>query len=194
MLKLKGTGEMIMRTLYYLTDKVESAEAMASTLATLNIDNDGYYIVSRDHDGVRRHHLHDASVMQETDLVHSGERGALIGGLAGLLFAVWIAIAQPLGLSMSLGAFLFVSAIIGCFGAWVGGMVGISHDNYKLAPFHQAIAEGKYLMVINVREAATARRIKEVMHQQHPEARFEAEDDTGMDVMATKAEFRPRHL
>lgn len=183
-----------MRTLYYMADKVETVEAMASTLAAMNIDKDGYYIVSRDHDGVRRHHLHDASVMDETDLVHSGERGALIGGLAGLLFAVWIAIAQPLGLSMSLGAFLFVSALIGCFGAWVGGMVGISHENYKLEPFHQAIAAGKYLMVINVREAAKARHLKEVMHQQHPEARFEAEDDVGTDVMATRAEFRPRHL
>lgn len=183
-----------MRTLYYLTDKIETAEAMTSTLASMNIDRDGYYIVSRDHDSVRRHHLHDASVMDETDLVHSGERGALIGGLAGLLFAVWIAIAQPLGLSMTLGAFLFVSALIGCFGAWVGGMVGISHENYKLMPFHQAIAEGQYLMVINVREVAKARRIKEVMHQQHPEARFEAEDDGGQNVMATEAEFRPRHL
>lgn len=183
-----------MRTLYYLTDKVETAEAMASTLADMNIDHNGYYVVSHDHDGVRRHKLHDASVMEATDLVHSGERGALIGGLVGLLFAVLIAIAQPLGLSMSLGAFFFVSAIIGCFGAWVGGMVGLSHDHYKLEPFHQAIAEGKYLMVITLREAATARRIKEVMHRQYPEARFEAEDDAGMDVMATKAEFRPRHL
>lgn len=184
----------IMRTLYYLTDKVETAEAMASTLASLNIDNNGYYIVSRDHDGVRRHHLHDASVMEETDFVHSGERGALVGGLAGLLFAVWIAIAQPLGLSTSLGAFLFVSVLIGCFGAWVGGMVGISHENYKLEPFHQAIASGKYLMVINVREAAKARHLKEVMHHRHPEARFEAEDDAGTEIFATRSEFRPRHL
>ena len=183
-----------MRTLYYLTDKVETAEAMASTLADMNIDHNGYYVVSHDHDGVRRHKLHDASVMEATDLVHSGERGALIGGLVGLLFAVLIAIAQPLGLSMSLGAFFFVSAIIGCFGAWVGGMVGLSHEHYKLEPFHQAIAEGKYLMVINLREAATAARIKDVMHRQVPGARLAAEDDAGMDAMAAKQGFRPRHL
>ena len=33
-------------------------------------------------------------------------------------------------------------------------MVGISHDNYKLAPFHDAIAEGKYLLVVNVASMA----------------------------------------
>lgn len=182
-----------MRTLYYLMDKLDTAEAMAGTLSHLNVDTDGYYIVGKDHDGLRRHNLHDASIMDETDLVHSGERGALIGGLCGLLFALWVAVMQPLGLSMTLGAFLFVSAIIGCFGAWVGGMVGISHENYKLTPFHDAIALGKYLMVITVREAAKAREIKQVMHHHHADAVFEAEDAIGMDVLASTAEFRPRH-
>lgn len=183
-----------MRALYYLMDKLETAEAMVGTLRNLNIDDDGYYIVSKDHDGVRRHHLHDASFMDSTDLIHSGERGALIGGLCGLLFALWIAVMKPMGLNMSLLAFLGVSALIGCFGAWVGGMVGLSHDNYKLSPFHDAIARGQYLLVINVREAAKAREVKQVLHRRHPEALFEAEDASGSDVLATRAEFHPRHL
>ncbi|HEX6591258.1 MAG TPA: TIGR04086 family membrane protein [Moraxellaceae bacterium] len=183
-----------MRTLYYLMDKLDTAEAMTATLRSQNIDDDGYYIVSKDADGVRRHHLHDASPLDSTDLIHSGERGALIGGLCGLLFALWIAVMKPMGLEMDLFTFLFVSALIGCFGAWVGGMVGISHENYKLTPFHDAIAQGKYLMVISVREPAKARELKQLMHRRHPEALFEAEDAIGVDVMAGKAEFRPRHL
>lgn len=183
-----------MRTLYYLMDKLDTADGMAETLKSLNIDADGYYIVGKDRDGLRRHHLHDASPLDETDIVHSGERGALIGGICGLMFALWIAVMKPMGLEMTLLSFLFVSAIIGCFGAWVGGMVGISHENYKLTPFHDAIAQGKYLMVINVREAAKAREVKETMHRRHPEAWFEAEDSIGVDVLALKAEFRPRHL
>lgn len=182
-----------MRTLYYLIDKLDTAEGMVETLKSLNINADGYYIVSRDRDGLRRHHLHDASVMDETDLVHSGERGALIGGLCGLLFALWIAMMKPMGLSLTLWSFLFVSALIGCFGAWVGGMVGISHEHYKLAPFHDAIARGKYLMVISVREVARARELKEVMHRRHPDALFEAEDAAGVDVLSDKAGFHPRH-
>lgn len=183
-----------MRTLYYLMDKLDTAREVAATLRQLNIDDNGYYIVSKDHDGLRRYNLHDASILDETDLIHSGERGALIGGLCGLLFALWIALMQPLGLSMSLAAFLFVSVLVGCFGAWVGGMVGLSHENYKLTPFHEAIARGKYLLVVNVRETARARTVKEVMHRRHAEALFEAEDTRGIDVFAGKAEFRPRHL
>jgi hypothetical protein len=32
------------------------------------------------------------------------------------------------------------------------------------------------------------------MHHSHPDAVFEAEDAVGVDVLAAKAEFRPRHL
>lgn len=183
-----------MRTLYYLINTLDAAAAMAETLKSLNIDADGYYIVSRDRDGLRRHNLHDASVMDETDLVHSGERGALVGGLCGLLFALWMAVMKPLGLAMTFWTFLFVAALVACFGAWVGGMAGISRESYKLMPFHDAIAQGKYLMVITVREVAKAREVKQVMHRRHPEARFEADDASGIDVLAVKPAFRPRHL
>ena len=91
-----------MRTLYYLMDRLDTASAVATTLKELGIRDDGYYIVSKDHDGLRRHNLHDASVLDETDLVHSGVRGAIIGGLCGLLFALWVAITQRQGLQLNL--------------------------------------------------------------------------------------------
>jgi len=50
------------------------------------------------------------------------------------------------------------------------------------------------LMVISVREPTKAREVKQTMHRRHPEALFEAEDSIGVDVLAGKAEFRPRHL
>lgn len=183
-----------MRSLYYLMDRLDTATAVTNTLRELNIDNDGYFIVSKDHDGLHRRNLHDASVLEETDLIHSGMRGALIGGLCGLLFALWVVMVQPFGLSMGLLGFLLVALFVGHFGAWVGGMVGLSHESYKLTPFHDAIARGKYLLVINVREPARARRLKEVLHQRHPEAVFEAEDKGGIDLLGGKPEFRPRHL
>lgn len=183
-----------MRTLYYLMDRLDTARAMATTLRELNVDDNGYYIVSKDHDGLRRQNLHDASIFAETDLVHSGLRGAIIGGLCGLLFALWIAVMKPFGMDMSLLTFLLVALFVGHFGAWVGGMVGLSHENYKLTPFHDAIAHGKYLLVVNLREAGRARKIKEVLYRRHPDARFEAEDSGAMSLLSAKTEFRPRHL
>lgn len=182
-----------MRSLYYLMDKLDTARGMAETLHELNVDDSGYYIVSKDHDGIRRHNLHDASVFAETDLVHSGLRGALAGGICGLIFAVWLAAVQPFGLQVGLPGFLLVALLIGHFGAWVGGMVGLSHENYRLMPFHEAIAHGRYLMVINLRESARARKIKEVLFRRHPDARFEAEDSGAMSLLSSRTELRPRH-
>lgn len=183
-----------MRSLYYLIDRLDSARAMAGTLHELNIDDSGYYIVSKDHDGLRRNQLHDASLFAETDLVHSGLRGAIAGGIAGVLFALWIAVVQPFGMQVGLLAFLLIALFIGHFGAWVGGMVGLSHENYRIAPFHEAIAHGKYLMVINVREPSRARKIKEVLNHRHPDARFEAEDGGAMHLLSSRPDFQPRHL
>lgn len=183
-----------MRSLYYLMDKLDTARAMADTLRELNVDESGYYIVSKDHDGLRRQSLHDASIFAETDLVHSGLRGAIVGGLAGLLFAVWLAAVQPFGLEIGLVAFLLIALFIGHFGAWVGGMVGLSHENYRLTPFHEAIAHGRYLMVVNVREDGRARKVKEVLIRRHPDAHFEAEDSGTMSLLSSRSDLKPRHL
>lgn len=183
-----------MRSLYYLMDRLDTARAMADTLRELNVDESGYYIVSKDHDGLRRQSLHDASIFAETDLVHSGLRGAIAGGLCGLLFAVWLAAVQPFGLEIGLVAFLLIALFIGHFGAWVGGMVGLSHENYRLTPFHEAIAHGRYLMVVSVREDARARKVKEVLYRRHPDAHFEAEDSGTMSLLSSRSDLKPRHL
>jgi hypothetical protein len=178
----------------YLTDRLETAEAMVGGLKDLNIGDEAYRIVSKDTDGVRRHHLHDAGVLEQTDLLHSGERGALIGGALGLAFALSMVFVQPFGVPLSFGAFLATLALFGFFGAWTGGMVGVSHDNYKLAPFHAAIEEGKYLMTIGVRDGIKATAVKQFMHSRYPAARFVADDDTFTDPFTAKAEFRVRHI
>ncbi len=181
-----------MRTLMYLMDSLDTARAMAASLNELAVRADGYHVLSKDEDGLRRHRLHSASPLEQSDLIHSGERGALFGAMAGVLFALGLVIWQPLGIPMGWTGFFVAAIFIGCFGAWVGGLVGISHENYKLAPFHKAIADGKYLMVINLREGHRAEELKRLLHERHPEVRFAAEDSSGIDPFASKAEFRVR--
>jgi len=95
---------------------------------------------------------------------------------------------------MGFGGFLATTALFGFFGAWTGGMAGVGHDNYKLAPFHRAIEEGKYLMTIGVRDAEKASAVKKLMHRNHPGALFVADDDSFTDPFVNKAEFRVRHI
>ncbi|MBP7177972.1 MAG: hypothetical protein IT466_00815 [Moraxellaceae bacterium] len=179
-----------MRTLYYLMEKMDSAKAVMTTLASIGIDSDSFRIVSRSRDGEHRDSPHDAAIKQKNDFLQLSERGALIGGLAGLLFTVWVAIAQPLGLVMSLSAFLFVSAALGSFGAWIGGMLSISRDHEALKHLEQGGANGQHLMVITPRDSATARRIKNAMQHQHPGVQLKTERHVGMGILPAKPKIR----
>ena len=50
------------------------------------------------------------------------------------------------------------------FGAWEGGLMGIDHENKKLARFHDDLVAGKYLILVYVRkhqEAAVLKMMRE---------------------------------
>ncbi len=183
-----------MHTLMYLMHRLDTAEAMVVSLRTMDIGHDAYRVISKDEDGIRSHHLHDGTLVDRTDVVHSGERGALAGGAIGLLFALLLAMTEPLGFPLGWGGFLAVMVLIGFFGAWVGGMVGLSHENYKFEPFHDALEAGQYLMTIGVRDLAKVEEVQRTMLMQHPEAIFMADDDTIINPFASKPEFRLHHL
>lgn len=179
-----------MHTLMYLMPRLEIAEAMVATLRQMGIGDDAYRVVSQDEDGIRRHHLHDATLIDKTDVVHSGERGALAGAGLGLVLAAILLATQPLGFPLGWAGMMLTVLLIALFGTWVGGMVGLSHENYKLAPFHDALARGQYLLMIGMRDDARAAELEMAMLRAHPEAIFVADDETLVNPFASKAEFR----
>ena len=181
-----------MHTLMYLMPRLDAAEAMVASLKKLGIGHDAYRIVSQDEDGIRRHHLHDATLLDKTDVIHWGERGALIGALLGAVLAGALLLMKPSGVALSMTGIVLVALLIAFFGAWVGGMAGLSEENYKLKPFHDALARGQYLLKIGVGNDAKATEIEVAMLRQHPEAIFVADDETVTNPFASKAEFRVR--
>ncbi|MEE4361087.1 MAG: hypothetical protein V2I63_06120, partial [Pseudomonadales bacterium] len=95
--------------------------------------------MSRDEAGLHRHRIHSATTYQQLDVIHRGERWAFGGASIGLVvvlllrvLASWCFMPDP-----------FVSGCIlvlaGLFGAWQGGMVGLTRENDKLAPCHHEL-------------------------------------------------------
>lgn len=180
-----------MHTLMYLMPRLDAAEAMVASLKKLGVGHDAYRIVSQDEDGIRRHHLHDATLLDKTDVIHWGERGALIGGLLGAVIAAAL-LFQPEAVPLSAAGIVMVALLMAFFGAWVGGMAGLSEENYKLKPFHEALASGQYLLKVGVANDAKASEIEVAMLRQHPDALFVADDETITNPFASKPEFRVR--
>ena len=75
-----------------------------------------------------------------------------------------------------------------CAGAWLGGMVGLSRENYKLEPFHEEIEAGRYLIMVDVRQESKA-RVREIMNMGFPRVRFCGKDSTMINPFKS-----PKHV
>ena len=163
--------------LYYLTDNIESVESITEDLKTIGVEYNHYHVLSRDDDGIKRHHLHSASPLDKYDIVHMGERGVLLGFIAGLVLALSLVISQPFDLSVGWIGFMSVLIFVTFFGAWVGGMAGLGSENYKISKFHDELEEGQYLVMIDTTIEHEA-EVRELMEREHQEAHWGGIDKT----------------
>ena len=81
-------------------------------------------------------------------LASYGLIGAACGLVVGLIVAGIFSVAQPFETPMPLIAYAGIVFLFTCFGAWQGGLVGISTENKKLRRFHDDIEAGRYLIVV----------------------------------------------
>lgn len=166
-----------MRRLYYISDDLPTTGAISETLHDEGVTDWNFHVVAKDADGLYRHHIHSATPIQQLDIVHTGERWAMIGSVVGLMAgtAVYFTTVLPWAPNL-LTIFLFV--LLGAlFGAWQGGMVGRGRENYKLEPFHEDIEAGRYLIMVDV-DARSRARVREIMNMGFPRVRYCGKDST----------------
>ncbi len=165
-----------MKRLYYLFSGTQYAKSISDDLLNSGIDVGQVHFMNRDVAALEQQHVHQTNILDERDIQHSGTYGALIGGGIGVLFTFYL-LATELGSYMTFPLFLFVCAIFTFFGAWSGGMVGISNDNHHISRFHDAIEQGDTLLMLDAFDTNQEDKVKEVMHTRHLEASYEGEED-----------------
>lgn len=156
-----------MRRLYYLAENVDTTKRVSDALQAEGIGNWNFHVLAKDESGLYTHHIHSATTYQQLDFVHMGERCALIGAAAGLAFAVICYVFQPLPIVVDGVAIAVMAVVGGLFGAWQGGMIGMTRENYQIAPFHDEIEAGRYLIMVDVRPENRA-LVREIMNMQFP--------------------------
>ena len=113
--------------------------------------------------------LHEANVLQTTDLLHGAKQGALIGAFLGCAaggLVVWhFGLAQNYQAATVFGLALFGAL----FGAWVASMAGSAVPNSQLKQFEPQLAEGRILLMVDVPEHK-AEEVRDKLGQRHPEA------------------------
>ena len=139
-----------MKRLYYLTESIDAAEKLSDRLHDEGITDWNFHVLGKDKANIVKHHLHSTTPLQELDIVRSGERGILVGLVVGVFFVAILSLFTTFGEGLHWLWLLAAVMLFAFFGAWLGGLVGVSTENYKIKQFHKYIEEGEYLMLIDV--------------------------------------------
>ncbi len=154
-----------MKRFYYLTSEIESVENISRDLHNEGITDWNFHVLSKDEAGLYQRRINSATPWQELDIVHTALRGTLIGTALGLVGGLAVMFFTNFGMTS-----VFLLVVVGAlFGTWAGGFVGISHENYKIARFHDDIEAGKYLVLVDV-HPDEQHRVQKIMASKHPEA------------------------
>jgi hypothetical protein len=135
-----------MKRLYYLSKNIDYVKAISDELHQGGISDWNFHVVSRDDAGLYTHHLHGSGPLQRTDFVHWALRGTLLGLLLSLLVVAGLLWQTSLPYVVMVCAALLLTM----FSTWVGGLIGISHVNYKVARYYDNLQAGEYLMMVDI--------------------------------------------
>jgi hypothetical protein len=139
------------RRILYLAPDITHARRLMDALLLARVEERHIHVLARR--GTPMDGLHEASVLQKSDLVHGAQMGLMLGAALGCLlgFVVTIAMDETDGVRIvTVLAGLILGAL---FGAWVSSMVGASVPNSRLAQFRAAIEQGKVLVMADVPES-----------------------------------------
>lgn len=162
-----------MKSLYFRVPTVESAARIVQDLRSQGIPESQVTVLGKDHYHLQMAHLHEAGILQTTDLLHSLIRGIIVGFIAGLLvgFLLW---EFPIeGLELGLWSFLCLGLVGGLFGAWGSSLIGISIPNPIIHQCEQAIELGEFILFIQI-PPTREKEITALIKSHHPEALIES--------------------
>ena len=142
-----------MKRLYYLADNLDTVDEIAGALHRAGISDWNFHVLNRDEAGLYKHHLHSATPLHRRDVIRTGERGALLGFGTGMLAAMFAVLLLEMSPEHSVIVFAIAIVLPTLFGAWAGGLVGLSLENHKIARFHGDIEAGRSLLMIDVDRA-----------------------------------------
>lgn len=165
-----------MKRLYFLTKSISEVDNVAEDLHRAGVSDGNFHVLSNNKAELSDHRIPMTSPLHERDIVRCMERGALVGitagvfcSIAGILFSDVIAVA-------GYRAPLAIVVVSGLFGAWAGGLCGMSLENHKIRRFHDAIAAGFYLIMVDA--GSVDEQLLSTVMVWHPQVYKAGEDDT----------------
>ena len=136
---------------YFISDNLDDLDLLEKELEEQGIDVPQIHVVSLDDTGVDNHvHLHAVTSFSKTDVIRSGELGAVIGVIGAILI---LAVTYFSGWHSTRAGwipFIFLAIIILGFCTWEGGFVGIQRSNKQFKRFESVLKQGKHVFFVDL--------------------------------------------
>ena len=156
------------RRMYFVLPDVAAAEQTTNELLLARVEERHIHCLGRR--GTPMGELHEASVLQKTDLVHGAEVGIVCGAIAGVLLGAVFAFVPLLGHTVLPPVAMPLMALGGAvFGVWASSLIASSTPNSRLRMFDDDFAAGRILMMVDV-PAHQVDSIRDLVGKRHPEA------------------------
>jgi hypothetical protein len=165
------------RRLYYIADDLATTQALSEALHEEGVSDWNFHVVAKDERGLYQHRIHSATPIQRRDVIHTGERWGLAGLPFGLLAGAADFSAGFSGWTVQGWMVLLWGCTAALAGCWLGGIVGLARENYRLAPYREEIEAGRLLIMVDVKKGSR-HRVRQIMNMGFPRVRYCGKDST----------------
>ncbi|MDN4503369.1 hypothetical protein QX776_13235 [Alteromonadaceae bacterium BrNp21-10] len=155
----------------FLLDNLNHSDQIQDELVEQGISVDNIHFVSERSQDFAGHHVHEASIIEERDVVHSGVRGAIVGAVLGMAVSVGVYYLQPYGWQIEMLNVILIELLMIGFGGWIGGLFGISHRNYRISAFEPELQKGKAIMLVYAAKDV-GERLQQMIESTHKDAKY----------------------
>jgi hypothetical protein len=136
---------------YFISNNLDDLEVFEEQLEAAGVSTAQVHVLSRNDASVEQHHhLHEVQSFMKNDIVHSTERGAVVGLFA---FVLVLSVAYFAGWTQTAVGwmpFIFLAVVLLGFCAWEGGFLGTQKPNYNFARFEQTLTDGKHIFFVDL--------------------------------------------
>lgn len=139
-----------MHRLCLLVPDIATTKRIAEHIKTNGISDGHIHVLGKSTLAIEHLHLHQANLLQTTNLSKALLTGGVLGLVVGSLLGLSLALFSPLGMTVPTSGiviFAFVGLILGL---WISGLVGIGVKNPIVEQTSSYIKQGQYLLMIDL--------------------------------------------
>lgn len=161
----------------FLLNSLTLSDELQGNLVNAGIKEQDIHFVTENSADYAGHSIHEASLFEERDLIHSSIRSATVGAGIGVLAVLFVFFAKPYGWEIQLINVIFLMLLFTGFGGWIGGLSGISHRNYRLGRYESDLKNGKAIMLVYT-DDEHADQAKQIVSRTDAGSRYLGKDST----------------